>query len=475
MKLPANLGQTVGTAIGRIVPVKMPAFALAPATPIPHSADEAEILRALEARVKKPIVAGMAVVVVFVLGTFVWSAVASLHGAITTPGFLRVESSRKTIKHRDGGVVREILVKEGAVVKQGDVLIRMDDAQPRANAEILSSGLDGLLVQRARLYAERDGADSITLPKEIVARASEPDIAMMIRDQENLFKTRKASMESQFDVLRKRMDQSQTRLAGLDATIKSIESQSALIQDELVGVQSLYEKALVPKARVRQLERSAAELVGNRGAQISEVARTKELMSESEFQIASMRQTRYAEVAEALRDVQAKINDTLPRLHAARETLDMVEVRAPDDGYVLNLTQFTKNGVVTPGERLMDLVPTDAPLVVEAKLKPDEAYEVTQGMKAHIQLATYEARQLPPIPATVTKVSADRQQDQRTGEPYFTVELSIEPEALKDLVKHIRLYPGMSATAMIGTGERTVLDYVTSPVRDSLKGALKER
>jgi HlyD family secretion protein/epimerase transport system membrane fusion protein len=471
MKLPATLGQT----LGRIVPVKMPAFALAPAAPIPHAADEAAILAELEARVRKPIVAGMAVVVVFVLGTFVWSAVASLHGAITTPGFLRVESSRKTIKHRDGGVVREILVKEGDTVKQGEVLIRMDDTTPRAQAEVLASGLDGLLVQRARLYAERDGADAITLPKEIQARASDPEIAMMVRDQENLFKTRKASLESQFDVLRKRMDQSQTRLAGLDATIRSIDSQSALIQDELTGVQSLYEKALVPKTRVRQLERTAAELVGNRGAQLSEVARTKELMSESEFQIASMRQTRSAEVAEALRDVQAKINDTLPRLHAARETLDMVEVRAPDDGYVLNLTQFTKNGVVTPGERLMDIVPTDAPLVVEAKLKPDEAYEVTQGMKAHIQLATYEARQLPPIPAIVTKVSADRQQDQRTGEPYFTVELNIEPEALKDLVKHIRLYPGMSATAMIGTGERTVLDYVTAPVRDSLRGALKER
>lgn len=475
MKFPANLGQTVGTAIGRIVPVKIPAFALAPAGPMPVYAGEEAVIRDLEAKVKKPIVAGMAVVVVFVLGTFVWSAVASLHGAITTPGYLRVESSRKTIKQRDGGVVRDILVKEGAVVKRGDVLIRMDDSAAKASVDVLTAGLDGLLVQRARLYAERDGGAAITLPKELVARADEPDIAMMIRDQENLFKTRKASLESQFDVLRKRMDQSETRLAGLDSTIKSLDSQSALIQDELVGVQSLYEKALVPKTRVRQLERAAAELVGNRGSQISEVARTKELMSESEFQIASIRQTRNAEVAEALRDVQAKINDTVPRLHNARETLDLVEVRAPDDGYVLNLTQFTKGGVVAAGERLLDIVPTDAPLVVEAKLKPDEAYEVVSGMKAHIQLATYEARQLPPIPATVTKVSADRQQDQRTGEPYFTVELAIEPEALKDLVKHIRLYPGMSATAMIGTGERTVLDYVTSPVRDSLRGALKER
>jgi HlyD family secretion protein/epimerase transport system membrane fusion protein len=141
----------------------------------------------------------------------------------------------------------------------------------------------------------------------------------------------------------------------------------------------------------------------------------------------------------------------------------------------LNLTQFTRNGVVAPGERLLDIVPADAPLVIEARLKPDEAYEVTPGMKAHVQLATYEARQLPPIPASVTKVSADRLQDQKTGEPYFTAELSIAPEALQDVLRQVRLYPGMSATAMIGTGDRTVLDYLVSPVRDSLRTALRER
>lgn len=434
-----------------------------------------EVPEELAWRVRKPIVRGMLVLLVFGFGSFGWAAWAKISGAIVGPGFVRVEENRKTIKQRDGGIVRDIYVKEGDTVRQGQILIRMDDAAPRSNYDGLRNVLDSLLMQRARFQAERDGATALKVPPELESRRDTLAIATLMRDQSNLFKSRRASLADDLDVLRKRIDQSDERIRGINATLDSLNKQSALIKDELVGVEYLFARSLVPKTRMLSLQRTAAEIEGNRGSQTAEITRTKESQLETQMQIATLTQRRDAEVNESLRDTQSKIAEIEPRLRAAEETLGLIEVKSPVDGYVLSLTQFTKDGVVMPGERLLDIVPTSTPLIVEARVKPDEAYEVTRGMPARIQLATHQARSLPPLTGSVSKVSADRMQDQKTGESYFTVEVSIPPAVLKSLSDDVRVYPGMSATAMIATGDRTILAYLLAPVKDSLRSALKER
>ncbi|EJW09723.1 type I secretion membrane fusion protein, HlyD family [Rhodovulum sp. PH10] len=429
----------------------------------------------LHARVQRPILLGVLVTLFFVVGGFVWACFAPLAGAVVAQGFVRVEDNRKTIKHRDGGIVRDILVEEGQEVSAGQTLMLLDDVIPRANVDVLRAGYRSALVQRARLEAERDDAASMSLPPELAEQANEPAVQALLRDQENLFASRQAALEGQLDVLSKRKEQLATRVKGLEAQLAATEEQAKFVDDELQGVLQLFDQGLVPKTRARALQRTAADLAGNKGATVAEIARTQQQMGETELQIVQLRQQRAAEVADGLRDVQNRISDALPRLRAAEETLAQTRVLAPVTGYVLNLTQFTRGGVVGAGERLLDIVPTDTPLVLEARVKPDEAYEVAPGMDANVKLSTYEARRLPMIPARVTKVSADRLQDQRTGEPYFTTELAIAPDTLRDLGQQVRVYPGMSATVMIGTGERTVMDYLMAPVRDSLRSALKER
>lgn len=434
-----------------------------------------EAPRSLWRDVRRPIIGGFGVLGFFIAGSITWAAVSPMASAVLGQGVVRVDENRKTIKHRDGGIIRDILIREGETVAAGQELFQLDNTAPKANVAVLRSAYNAALVQHARFSAERDGLSAVALPKELDSQRDDPSVAILMRDQSQLFGARKAAFERQTEVLAKRVDQLRTRITGLQAQVSAYDRQIEYIRDELQGVESLFEKSLVPKTRVRALQRAAAELEGNRGASIAEIARTEEAIGETEIQAAQLRQQRAAEIGEGLRDSQARISDALPRLTTALEILDQTRITAPVAGFVLNLTQFTQSGVIAAGEKLLDIVPTDSPLVFETRIRPDEAYEVLPGMKARVQLATFESRQLPPLDGEVRRISADRIVDQRTGEPYFAADVSISPDALKQYGDQLRVYPGMSATVMIATGERTVLDYLISPVRDSLRSAMRER
>lgn len=424
---------------------------------------------------RTPITFGLGLILVFVVGGLAWAFMSPISGAVVAPGYVRVDQNRKVVKHRDGGIVREIFVREGEAVTAGQVLMQLDETTPRASVEVLRGAYEAALVQKARFVAERDEAPNLINPPELANFGDDAAIQSLVRDQAGLFMARKTAFARQIDVLTSRIEQLRTRIVGTRAQMGAVAQQKKYIDDELEGVAQLYDKALVTKTRMLVLRRTASELEGTRGAQVAEISRTEQAIGEAELEIAKLKQQRASEASEGLRDVQTRLFDTIPRLRAAEETLALTKVRAPATGYVLNLTQFTDGGVIAPGEQLMDIVPMDRPLVFEARLKPDEAYEVTAGMNARVQLATFESRQLPPIPATVTKVAADRLQDQKTGEAYFTTEVAIDKEAFDHLTKTVKIYPGMSATVMIGTGERTVMDYMMGPVRDSMRQALKER
>jgi HlyD family secretion protein len=427
--------------------------------------------------IARPIIAGCVVIAVFVLGALGWAAYFKIAGGVVSSGFVQVQDNRKIVRHRDGGIVETINVREGDAVKDGDVLLTFSDVQPRAQVDVLNNQYDNFLAQRARFEAEQNGSEDVTFPPELLNRKDEPAIAQMIADQETLFNSRKQLFESQNAVLGQRIGQLKTRAGGLKAQVDSVTRQAELIDEELVGVAYLAEKGLVPKTRHLALKRAAAELLGKKGEYIAEITRVEQAVGETDMQLAQVREQRSSEAAEGLRDMQTRIADVLPRLRAAKETLDLTRVKATASGRVLNLTQFTIGGVVAPGERLMDIVPMNAPLVIEAQVKPEDIDEVSPGFEARVQLKAYSSREVPPITATVRTVSADRTFDDRTGLSYFNVQLTVDPAELAAISAKdpsIRLTPGMPAEVLIASGERTVLDYLLRPITSSMDRALRE-
>jgi HlyD family secretion protein/epimerase transport system membrane fusion protein len=424
-------------------------------------------------RLRGPIVAGGITCAVFVVGFLVWAAVFKIAGGVTSPGVVVVENNRKTVEHLDGGVIRKILVHEGDEVKRGQVLFELDDTQARAQVDVLSNQYDSLLAQRARLEAILAGRSKIEFPPELTSRAGDPRVAGMMRDQENLFDASQAVYVSQSGVLNQRMQQLRSRGQGLSAQVTSVDQQTKLVEDELSGVKSLYERGFAPKSRLLALERSRAGLVGDRGARQADIASVGQAIGETRIQLAQLREQRATETADQLRQVQVQIADILPRLRAAEAVLTRTIVRAPTDGAVLGMTQFTEGGVARPGEKLLDVVPEGAPLVVRATVRPDHIDEVKIGMPAEIHLSAYSSRKVPPVKARVIKVSADRITNEK-GDSFFTAELAVDPKELKQLGPEVKLSPGMPAQTIIVTGERTILDYLVSPFEDTIKGALRE-
>jgi HlyD family type I secretion membrane fusion protein len=423
--------------------------------------------------IMKPIRTGGIVIGVFVVGFLVWASIFKLAGGVPAPGIVSVENNRKTVQHLDGGIVRRILVKEGQKVQAGQVLLVMDETQPRAQVEVFRSDYDSLIAQRARLEAEISGVDRITFPQELLARSSDPHVAQLIRDQETLFRAGLGVYRAQTGVLQQRTAQLQNRIQGFEAQAKAVNQQSALIGDELTGVRSLYERGYAPKSRMLALERSAAELTGARGARIADIAGAREAIGETTIQLAQVRQQRTQQAADQLRETQVRLAELTPRLRAAEEVLARTTVRAPVSGAVLGLTQFTEGGVAAPGQKLMDVVPAGAGLVINTRIPPQHIDEVREGMQARIQLVAYQSQQLNPVMGRVTRVSADAITNEK-GETYFTAELVVPQEEMKVLGPTIKLSPGMPVQALIVTGDRTIMSYLLSPFKNISRNALRE-
>lgn len=424
--------------------------------------------------VRGPIIAGLAVVAVFVVGALVWAYFSQIAGAVISPGVVKVEDNRKTIKHRDGGIVQEIFVNEGDKVEAGQVLLRLDSVQARAQLEVFQNQYYSYLAQQARFSTEQRGADAIDFPPALTAVANDPTVAHLMEGQRALFDARLKLLNAQIKVFEQRIEQLNTRIEGTKAQSNSVDRQSALIEEEIQGIGDLYRKDLVPKSTFLALQRTAANLEGQRGAYIAELTRIEQNIGETQLQIVQLREQRVADAADGMRDMQNRIADVVPRLQAVQETVALSELKAPVSGYVLNPTQFTVGGVVGAGERIMDIVPTGASLVVEAEVKPEDIDEVAPGQKALVRISAYRARQLDPLNAEVITVDADRTSDDRAGTAYFKARLRIEQGDLEKLPHGIRITAGMPAEVMIATGEKSILDYILTPLSSSMRRAMRE-
>jgi HlyD family type I secretion membrane fusion protein len=435
---------------------------------------EEDIPDRLWARLRHTIRIGYIVIAVFFAVILLWAAFSPLTSAVSAPGVIKVENNRKTIKHLEPGIIRQILVHDGDQVKAGQLLFVFDDSQPKAQVSEMQNAYDSAEAERARFEAEASGKSAIAFPPDLLSRRSDPLVAATLASQQGLFDARLDLLRSQQQIGQQREKELGEQINGLRAQVASTDAQLRLNKEELGGVQSLYASGYAPKSRLLALQRSAASLGGDRGDQTASIARVQQSIGETRMQTLQAEQTRISEAATGLQQADSKLSDLGPRLAAAKDLLSHTRVYAPVSGTVLNLTQFTEGGVAGANEPLMDIVPTNQPLVIEAQIQPKDAHAVQPGQKANITLTAYNTRTTPRIKATVLTVSADATVEPHTGKPFFQVDLKIPPEELKKLPADVKIYPGMPVATSIVNGQKTILSYIVSPFTDMLHASMHE-
>jgi epimerase transport system membrane fusion protein len=443
-----------------------------PARPIKHVLSLRDVSQAMN--ISRIVFIGLTIVTVFFVGFVGWASIAPIDSAAVAPGTIVVESSKKAIQHFDGGTVSKVLVREGDQVVAGQTLVIMDDTSARANVDMLRSDLDASLALQARLLAERDRRDSIAFPEELTKRAEAGDVPVqaIMSSQQRAYSAKRDAIESQTKILQQRNSQIDEEVKGLRNQIASQDQQLRLIQEEQKGVESLLAKGLETKPRLLALQRNTAEIQGSRAQNYAAIARAQQTAGENDLKIVDLTVTVVTDAAQKLHDEQVKIGELREKLRSAKEVLDRTTVRAPTDGQIVNLKLFTPGGVLPPRDTVMEIVPQKDELVVEAQVAPTDIDVVHADLPVQLRLTALNQRVTPTVFGHVQTVSADRQQDQRTGNAYYTARIVIDHGL--DELHNAKLYPGMPAEAMIITGERTLMSYLFKPLLGGLNRAMRE-
>ena len=417
------------------------------------------------------LLAGVSVLVLFgALGG--WAATTEFAGAVIAPGQLVVETSDKKVQHPTGGVVGELRVRDGDHVKAGDIVVRLDETVTRSNLAIVAKSLDEWTARLARLEAERDAEKDIAFPTELTSRREVQDVDRLIKGEAGLFQLRAAAREGQKAQLGERMAQLGQEIEGLTNQIDAKSQELDLIADELDGVRKLYKQNLIPLQRVTALERETARLKGERGQLSASTAQARGRISEIRLQVLQIDQDLRSDVAKDMREAQGKISELVERKVTAEDQLKRIDLRAPQDGIVHQLAVHTVGGVINAGEPVMMIVPDADDLMVEVKIDPKEIDNVRAGQEAVLRLSAFNARTTPEVEGTVQRVTPDLTTDQRTGQGYYTVRISLTADSA-DKLKGLRLVPGMPVEAFIQTTPRTVLSFLTRPLVDQVKRAFR--
>lgn len=429
---------------------------------------------------RKDIRAGLIIAALFFVVFGGWAAFARLDAAAYAAGTLVVSGQRQSVQHRDGGVVGEIFVREGQRVERGQLLLRLAAAEVRAQERALSSAAIRLLAQRARLRAEQLGQAQIAPPAEFASLNLEdrPEAAIALKLQQIELNARLATLSAQRDALAQRTVQSSAQGRGFGDQVVSAREQQRLIDEEIHALAPLAEKGFVSKTRLRALERARAELVGQRGQYSAGIAQTKGAARESQIQMIEADRNFHERTASDLRLVENQLGETLPKLAAARDQLARTEIRAPATGAVVGLSIFTPGGVIAPGQKLMDIVPENSPLRIQARISPDDADDLRVGQQARVKFPGLHDRRLPDIEGRLTRLSADSFVDEKSGQSYFTGEVTVSPEQLRVLDKYrsydFELRAGMPVQILIPLRKRTALDYAFEPLIGAFWSSFRE-
>ncbi|MDA7946091.1 MAG: HlyD family type I secretion periplasmic adaptor subunit [Hyphomicrobiaceae bacterium] len=426
-----------------------------------------------EKGIRRYLLISFAIVLALFGGLGVWSAIASISGAVIAPGSVIVQSHRKNVQHLQGGIVSDILVKDGDVVAPGDLLVRLDETLPKANLGIITSQLDELEARKARLEAERGGLPEPDFPEHLLDRKDDPIMSAVLGGQKTLLDARRESLNGQRSQLQERIGQLRQEIVGLEAQRDAKNEEIVLIEDELSGLRDLEKKGLVPKSRVVALKRQAAQLNGDRGRFIAEIARARGRIGETEIQIIQLEKDRRTEVETELREVQTRISELLERKVAAEDQLKRIEVRAPIGGYVHQMAFHTVGGVVQAGETIMQIVPAKDLLLIEARLDPADIDQVYIGQDTVVRFPSFNQRTTPELNGSILHISADVSKDDSGETEFYTAHITLSGDEVKRLGDR-RLVPGMPAETFVQTESRTALSYLLKPLSDQIEKAFRE-
>lgn len=426
------------------------------------------------ASIRRHLLIAVGLVVVLVGGVGGWAASTEISGAVIAEGQLVVDSNVKKVQHPTGGIVGELLVRNGTVVKSGDVVLRLDETQTKANLAIIVKGLTELLARRAREEAERDGTE-ITFPAELVRRSKDDaETRLVLEGELRQFEIRKSVRDGQKAQLRERISQLKEEIRGLASQEEGKTKEIQWIRKELEGVRELWSKNLVQFTRVTALERDCARIEGERGQVIAATAQARGKISEIELQIIQIDQDMRSEVSKDLADIRAKTAELTEKKIAVEDQLKRLELRAPQDGVVHQLDVHTVGGVISAGQPIMLIVPNADDLKVEAKIRPQDINHVHIGQQATLRFTSFNQRTTPEINGQVSLISADVTQDPKSGMNYYTVRINVSPDQL-DRVDGQKLVPGMPVEVFLQTGLRTVMSYIVRPFFDQAAKAFREK
>jgi HlyD family secretion protein len=423
--------------------------------------------------VERPVMRGFTLIGAFVLGFLSWAVLAPLDGGAVASGVISHNGSNQTVQHLEGGIIGKLQVRDGDIVKAGQPLLVLESVQQRAAYDLLLQEQRSQLAVRARLEAEKRGAEVLEFPAEI-AGATDQQTQEIMADQRHVFATRTQIHLTQQRVLSQRVAELGEQIGGYQAQVDSAARQMALIADELVGKKLLFEKGLLPKPELRRLERAQAEIQGRRGEYSAAIASARQQIGEAELQLLALNAKRSDEIAAQLNETRVKLAEAQQKLHASKDVLTRTVIRAPVAGKVHHLRFKTEGGVVRGGEPILEVVPSHDSLLVEARIAPNDIDIVHAGLPAFVHLTAYSSRGTPKVAGKVQSISADRLLDETTRQSYYLARVVVAKEAIRELGSKVELLPGMPADVMIVTERRTLMEYLLQPLTDAWRRSFRE-
>ena len=425
--------------------------------------------RELETDVRPLVRIGLLILILGVGSVFLWAATARINSAATASGVGAPFSGRQSVQHLEGGIIRDILVRNGARVQGGDVLIRLDDTRARASFDLLNNRYLNALATQARLIAERGGKDRIQFPAPLY----DPKYAGIVESQETLFQSRMNAFRGELELYDERIKELRREIIGTQEQKTASEQQVGIVKEELAMVKPMVDLGYARRTRLLQLESRLVEVLGNIGRFSADIARIEQQIQQVKSSQAQLTRDNLQTINTELRDIQGEISDLNERLRSAEDILVRSDIKAPRSGTVTNLQFSTVGGVIPPGAQVLEIVPQDDKLVIEARVSPNDIDVVHEGLEVNIRVTAFSQRWFAPVKGVVADVSPDRLTDPE-GRPYFQAMIEIDSESLAEHEGMI-LSPGMAAQLEIVTGARTILAYLFAPITDSFDRAFREQ
>ncbi len=422
---------------------------------------------------RKIVLTGLLILLLFVGGFGVWSVTARTSGAVIAQGNVRVDLNRKTVQHRDGGIVQEILVRDGDFVEAEQPLLTLKDTQVEANVDLLESQLFLWRARTFRFQAQQAQNPRLDWPENLLTVPGK-EAADILASEENIFHTEHEALEGQVALLKNQIEQIQQQILGLEAQVAAEDRIISAYSEELEAKEALEKARFLEKTPIFELRRNIADREARKSTAWQSIAQSRERIAELELRIVELRKEYVQRATTQHAEALAKVFETQERLRPMLDALSLLVVRAPVSGIVMDLQVFTIGAVIRPGDKLMDVVPKDSPLIVEAQVQTKDIANVQVGQEARIQLSAFSQREVTPVGARVVYVSPDSTMTRTPyGEmPVFLVHAEIDQKELQH--QNLTLSPGMPATVFITTKERTLLEYILDPVTENFRKALRE-